>query len=167
MDMTVKDPKQFRNALGSFATGVTVVTTLDAEGKPVGMTANSFNSVSLDPMLVLWSIAKNANAYDSFVESNHFAIHILADDQQDLSQQFATKGIDRFAGLDYQRGHAEVPVLPHCSARFECDIEHRYDGGDHTILVGRVQHFEHNQKQPLVFHAGRYAQLEQAETIDS
>ncbi len=163
--MAVIDPKHFRNALGSFPTGVTVVTTLDANGNKVGMTANSFNSVSLEPMLVLWSIAKNANAFDAFNGSKHFAIHILNEQQQQVSNQFATKGIDRFEGIDYHSGLGNIPVLNDYCAVFECEIEHRYDGGDHVILVGRVQDFDQKEISPLVFHAGRYTQLALAEAV--
>lgn len=163
--MSVIDPKQFRNALGSFPTGVTVVTTLDKDGNKVGMTANSFNSVSLEPMLVLWSIAKSANAFDAFNNAKHFAIHILNEEQQGVSNQFAQKGIDRFDGIQYRSGHGDVPVLVDYTTVFECDIEHQYDGGDHVILVGRVQKFDHKDKAPLVFHAGRYTELAQAEAL--
>jgi 3-hydroxy-9,10-secoandrosta-1,3,5(10)-triene-9,17-dione monooxygenase reductase component len=164
MDMPVIDPKQFRNALGAFPTGVTVVTTLDRDGNKVGMTANSFNSVSLDPMLVLWSVAKSANAFDAFNSAEHFAIHILSESQQAVSSQFASKGVDRFEGVGHSLGHGGVPVLDDYCARFECDIEHRYEGGDHIILVGRVQAFDQQDKAPLVFHAGRYAELAKLET---
>lgn len=156
------DPKAFRNALGSFATGVTVITTLDKDGNKVGMTANSFNSVSLDPMLVLWSIAKTSNAFAIYNEAEHFAIHILGAEQQAISNQFASKGADRFAGIDTKAGIAGIPVLTDCKASFQCKLENRFEGGDHIILVGRVEEFETQEdKAPLIFHAGGYAELAQ------
>jgi len=158
--MSATDPKAFRNALGSFATGVTVVTTLDKDGNKVGMTANSFNSVSLDPMLVLWSIAKTANTFDTYNEADHFAIHILGAEQQNISNKFASKGVDRFEGIETKEGIAGIPVLTDCKAAFQCTIESRFEGGDHIILVGRVEAFETQEdKAPLIFHAGQYAQL--------
>jgi 3-hydroxy-9,10-secoandrosta-1,3,5(10)-triene-9,17-dione monooxygenase reductase component len=124
------------------------------------MTANSFNSVSLDPMLVLWSIAKTANAFDIFNEAEHFAIHILGSDQQNISNQFATKGIDRFEDIATEEGIAGIPVLSDCKASFQCSIENRFEGGDHIILVGRVADFAtQEEKSPLIFHAGKYAEL--------
>lgn len=155
----LRDPREFRNALGQFTTGVTVVTTLDADGNPVGMTANSFSSVSLDPMLVLWSVARSAGNFNAFNQADHFAIHVLHAGQQAVSNQFAAKGGDRFAGIDFDRGFQGVPALTDYCARFECSTEHRYEGGDHIILVGRVQHYDYTNKSPLIFHAGRYANL--------
>src|SRR5690348_851615 len=112
--------RQFRDALGAFATGVTIVTTRGARGEDVGLTANSFNSVSLDPPMVLWSLARKAKSLDAFLENPHFAVHVLAADQDELSRRFATQGIDKFAGLHLGRGSGEVPLLEGCSARFEC-----------------------------------------------
>lgn len=163
MDMRRKDPKEFRNALGQFATGVTVITTLDKDGNKVGMTANSFSSVSLDPMLVLWSIAKTAGAFEIFNEADHFAIHVLNADQQQVSNQFASKAVDRFEGIDCNVGHGGVPLLTDYSAVFQCDTEARYEGGDHIILVGRVVDFDYKSHAPLLFHAGRYADLPAAQ----
>lgn len=148
-----------RNALSSFATGVTIVTALGRDGQKVGMTANSFNSVSLDPALVLWSIGRNANCFDDFMGAKSYAIHVLAADQQPLSNLFATTGSDRFADLDCSEGLAGVPILPHYSSCFQCDIEHQYDGGDHVIMVGRVVAFTDNGLKPLLFHRGNYAEL--------
>ncbi|MBT8140541.1 MAG: flavin reductase family protein [Gammaproteobacteria bacterium] len=156
---TQNDPRAFRNALGQFPTGVTVITTLDGGGNRVGMTANSFSSVSLDPMLVLWSIAKTASAYDAFMQAKHFAIHVLSADQESTSQRFSAKDGDRFAGLDCENGHGGVPLLPEFAARFECTLESCYAGGDHDILVGRVEQFAHRDCIPLGFHAGRYINI--------
>lgn len=159
MDIQQIDPNAFRNALGQFATGVAVVTTLTDEAERVGMTANSFNSVSLTPPLVLWSIGKNSTNYEEFTKTEFFAIHILAAGQDAISNQFAQKDTDRFANLECRAGVHKVPILPEFAACFQCSIEHRYEGGDHTILVGRVVDFESRGHAPLLFHSGSYAKL--------
>ena len=156
MDNTI-DTKEFRNALGSFVTGVTIVTTRNVEGVDVGVTANSFNSVSLDPPLVLWSLAKSSGSVAAFEESDYFNVHILASDQEPLSNLFAKKGADKFVGLNVQRGLGETPLLEGCSARFQCKTAYRYEGGDHIILVGEVYNFESFERSPLAFLGGRYA----------
>ncbi len=151
------DVRAFRNALGSFTTGVTVVTTRDKAGHDVGLTANSFNSVSLDPPLVLWSLAKSSNSLPAFMEAEHFGVHVLAADQEPLSNLFAKRGADKFGALDVRRGHGGIPLLDGCAARFECRTAYRYAGGDHEIFVGEVVLFEHFGRAPLVYHNGRYA----------
>src|ERR1700750_2976420 len=112
--------KHCRGALGPFATGVTIVTSRDAEGADVGMTANSFNSVSLDPPMVLWSIGRHSSNFDIFVKASHFAVHVLSAEQEALATRFATRGIERFAGLQIQRGAGNTPLLEGCAARFQC-----------------------------------------------
>lgn len=151
------DPHQFRHALSTFATGVTIVTTQDADGVDVGMTANSFNSVSLDPPLILWSLAKSSLSLPAFAAAEYFAVHILASDQEMLSSRFAKRGEDKFADLPLGRGLGNVPLLADCAARFECHTTFRYEGGDHVIFVGEVQQFEQSQRAPLLYHGGRYA----------
>lgn len=159
MDIKDIDPREFRNALGQFPTGVTIVTTRDAKGTNVGMTASSFNTVSLDPPLVLWSIGKDAASYDTFMASEHFAIHVLAAGQDNLSNLFAQKGQDKFENIDCREGLQGLPILPDFAACFQCQVEHRYAGGDHTILVGRVMDFESHDREPLLFHGGRYKEI--------
>jgi flavin reductase (DIM6/NTAB) family NADH-FMN oxidoreductase RutF len=151
------DPRQFRDALGHFATGVTVVTTRDAGGQPVGVTVNSFSSLSLDPPLILWSLAKKSYSLAAFEAADGFAVHVLASDQQALSDRFARAGADKFTDLPFGAGPGELPLLPRCAAVFQCRTEHRYDGGDHLILVGRVQRFSTEDRPPLLFYRGRYA----------
>jgi flavin reductase (DIM6/NTAB) family NADH-FMN oxidoreductase RutF len=146
----------FRNALGSFTTGITIVTALGRDGQKIGMTVNSFNSVSLDPALVLWSIARDANCFEDFINAKSFAIHILSADQQDISNRFAKSGEDKFAGIESSEGLSGVPILPHYSACFQCNLEHQYEGGDHIILVGKVLKFVDNGHDPLVFYRGQY-----------
>jgi flavin reductase (DIM6/NTAB) family NADH-FMN oxidoreductase RutF len=153
--MTI-DPVGFRRALGCFPTGVAVATTLGADGKPVGITISSFNSVSLDPPLVLWSIDKSALCYEEFTTADYFAVNVLSLHELELSARFAQRTGDKFSGLDYRSGTGGVPILPEFAACFECASEHRYDGGDHTILVGRVVAFEDHDKEPLIFHRGQF-----------
>jgi 3-hydroxy-9,10-secoandrosta-1,3,5(10)-triene-9,17-dione monooxygenase reductase component len=157
MSETAIDPRKFRDALGAFTTGVTVVTTRDAEGVDVGITANSFNSVSLEPPMVLWSLAKASRSLPAFVAAQHFAVHILAADQDALSAQFAQRGMDKFANLTVERGRSGTPLLSGCAARFQCRTAFQYEGGDHVIFVGKVEEFDHSGHPPLVYHGGRYA----------
>lgn len=159
MNTSPFDPKQFRQALGAFTTGVTIVTTRGPEGQDYGLTANSFNSVSIDPPMVLWSINKDSSSARAFTEGSHFAVHILATDQEPLSNRFAKSGADKFADLDLQRGPSEIPLLDGCSARFQCKTTYQYEGGDHIILVGEVLAFDRFDKAPLVFHSGGYRRL--------
>lgn len=151
------DERQLRDALGRFATGVTVVTAMAPDG-PLGMTANSFASVSLDPPLVLWSPARRSRRFPAFEAASHFAIHVLARDQQALAERFARSG-HRFAGLAPGRGAGDAPLLEGCAARFECRHAAGYDGGDHLIMVGEVLRFETRDVPPLLYHRGRYTGL--------
>lgn len=151
------DAMEFRKALGSFATGVTIITARAADGAPIGLTANSFNSVSLDPPLVLWSLANNAMSFEAFRAAKHWAVHVLGSDQEDLSGRFARRGEDKFAGLDVEAGEGGVPLLRGCAARFECRTASQYQGGDHLIFIGEVLRFDRGEAAPLVFHGGKYA----------
>lgn len=135
------DGSRFRAAASQFMTGVTVVTTLDPEGTPVGFTANSFTSVSLDPPMVLFCLGQDSNTLTAFAAADGFVVHVLSADQQDLAVRFATKGIDRFAGTAWIPGEAGRPVLSEALATFECRTVHTYDGGDHLIFVGEVERF--------------------------
>lgn len=153
------DSREFRSALGAFATGVTIVTTRDPQGRPVGLTANSFNSLSLDPPMVLWALAKTSKNLPAFAAAQFFAVHILAADQQPLADRFAQRGADKFAGLEVDDGPGGVPLLRGCSARFQCRTAHQYEGGDHAIFVGQVISFERSERLALAFHGGTYASL--------
>ena len=150
------DVHEFRRALSCFATGVAVVTALDADGAKAGMTISSFNSVSLDPPLVLWSIAEDSYSYKVFIEAQYFAVNVLAMHQKDLSARFAQTGADKFEGIEVREGLNGVPILPEYAACFECRTEHRYEGGDHKIIVGRVLRFEDREADPLIFYRGRF-----------
>lgn len=151
------DARAFRTALGSFATGVTVITTCAADGTPVGLTANSFNSVSLDPPMVLWSLSRTAKSMPVFEQAQYFAVHVLAADQAALSARFARSGSDKFAQLPLETGIAGLPLLKDCAARFQCQTSFRHDGGDHLIFVGQVLEFDAYERPPLIYHAGQYA----------
>ena len=157
MQNTAFDSKEFRLALGTFTTGVTIITARSADGEPVGVTANSFSSVSLDPPLVLWSLAKSANSLSAFQAAEYFAVHILASEQVALSNRFASRGEDKFANLDVEQGLGGTPLLTACCTRMQCKTVHRYEGGDHIIYVGEVVDLVRNEAPPLVFLAGKYA----------
>lgn len=149
--------RAFRNALGSFTTGVTVVTAMTSDG-PIGMTVNSFASVSLDPPLVLWSPAKSSSRYGAFTAARHFAIHVLGADQDHLSAAF-TRGGNGFDGIEVRFNDEGVPVLPGTLARFECAEQGQHDAGDHTIIIGRVLRVAHRQGEPLCFSGGRFGRF--------
>jgi 3-hydroxy-9,10-secoandrosta-1,3,5(10)-triene-9,17-dione monooxygenase reductase component len=151
------DPKDFRRALGMFATGVTIVTASAEDGTPVGITANSFNSVSLEPPMVLWSLANNARSLPVFSATKHWNVHILSNEQEALSNRFARAGEDKFAGLTLDNSVNSAPLLPGCSARFQCRTAFQYEGGDHTIFVGEVVQYDSCALPPLLYVTGGYA----------
>lgn len=153
------DRRTLRDAFGSFATGVTIVTTAGPNGVDIGLTANSFSSVSLEPPMVLWSLARTSSNIDAFRNSGHFAVHILSADQETLSARFASKVLDRFEGLALDRGPDAIPMLQDCMASFACKLAYQYEGGDHVIFVGEIVDFSHSARKPLVFHGGRYGML--------
>lgn len=149
--------QEFRAALGMFATGVTIVTARTADGQPIGLTANSFNSVSLDPPLVLWSLAQAAASLPAFRAGSHYAINVLAADQRDLAERFALKGADRWAGVASSTGIGGAPLLTGAAATFECFNRSRYEEGDHLIFVGEVERCGWREgASPLLFHGGRF-----------
>ncbi|RKG34601.1 p-hydroxyphenylacetate 3-hydroxylase reductase component [Acinetobacter tianfuensis] len=153
------DSKAFRRALGNFATGVTIMTAQNAQGEKVGVTANSFNSVSLDPALILWSIGKRSSSYAVFAEATHFAVNILSADQIDLSNKFARSKDDKYANVEFDLGAGNAPVLKECSAVFECERYDILEGGDHWIILGRVVNFQDNGRSPLLYHQGAYSSV--------
>ncbi len=157
MQNTSFDPQAFRAALGTFTTGVTIITTQAEDGSPVGITANSFNSVSLNPPLVLWSLAKNARSLPVFSSGRHWNVHVLSTEQENLSGRFARQGEDKFAEVVLDNGVSEAPLLQDCTARFQCRTAFQYEGGDHVIFVGEVLAFDHSDRAPLAFQSGDYA----------
>ncbi len=148
--------RDLRNALGSFATGVTIITTRSAPGKLHGMTANSFTSVSLNPPLVLWSSSLYAQSLPAFQEGSHFVVNILAHDQIELSNKFAKTHDDKFADVDHIIPECGAPVLIGAAAHFECRNEFRHYGGDHIIFIGHVERFAYTDKPTLLFCRGKY-----------
>ncbi len=153
------DARDFRLALGSFATGVTVVTARAGDGRLAGLTANSFASVSLDPPLVLWSLSRRAPSLGVLLAATHFAIHVLAEDQHPLSVRFASPAADKYAGLDVSEGLGGAPLLGGVAALFECRRRATHDGGDHVIFLAEVERYTHAERAPLLFHRGRYGAL--------
>ncbi|HEX2546650.1 MAG TPA: flavin reductase family protein [Ramlibacter sp.] len=150
-------PQEFRAALGMFATGVTIVTARTDDGQVVGLTANSFNSVSLLPPLVLWSLSRAAASMDVFSAGSHYAINILAADQKPLAERFARRGVDRWSGVTFDEGAGGAPLLHGAAASFECFNRSRYEEGDHVIFVGEVERCTQRAgASPLLFHGGRY-----------
>ncbi|HSJ28480.1 MAG TPA: flavin reductase family protein [Acidimicrobiia bacterium] len=133
------DSRTLRDGFGEFMTGVTVVTTREADGEPTGLTVNSFSSLSLDPPLVLFAVDRDSNTFDAFELAVGFVVHVLAEDQEHLAVRFATRDVERFEGLDWSPGLDDLPVISGSLASFECRSEHVYDGGDHRIHVGRVE----------------------------
>lgn len=151
----VFSPREFRDALGMFATGVTIVTTRGDDGAPIGMTVNSFNSVSLDPPLVLWSLGHKATSLRAFSAAGHYAINVLTVEQRALAERFATRGIDRWADVAQRTGLHGVPLIEGAAAVFECANRSQYVEGDHTIFVGQVERCTHREgASPLLYHGG-------------
>lgn len=158
------DSRRFRDALGCFPTGVAIVTTSDANGKPVGLTCNSFSSVSLEPPLVLWSLRTTSKSVATFQNAGAFVINVLAEDQNILSNRFASSSIvNKFEGVSVSSGLHGIPIINACLASFECTTFAQYDAGDHVIFIGRVERFEHaGRADPLVFYRGMYMMLAQS-----
>ena len=153
------DPTALRHAFGSFPTGVTVVTTLDADGRPRGMTANSFTSVSLNPALLLVCIGHRAASFPAFAECRSFAVNVLREDQQEVSARFASKSALKFADVSTVVRQTGCPVLTDCLTWFDCTLHQRVDAGDHTVLFGRVEQFDTSRAAPLGFSRGRYVKV--------
>jgi len=159
--MTTFDQQDFKNALSTFATGIAVITTTYNNSEPVGITVNSFTSVSLEPPLVLWCLDNDADSYDIFVNCSNFAVHILHQDQELISQIFSTKNSSKFTHLDWETGKFGSPILKDCASCIQCETETSYAGGDHIILLGRVRALEiHEDKLPLIYHGGNYNVLD-------
>lgn len=152
------DQRELRQALGKYTTGVTIVTA-EVDGKKIGMTANSFSSLSLDPPLVLWSLRRNSTNFVDFLAATHFAVNVLSGSQIELSQRFAKSSPDKFVGVDHGVGLGDSPVFGNAAAIFECRTEAFHDGGDHMIVIGRVLKVVRTDQSPLAFAEGRYSAL--------
>lgn len=155
-DSSSIDPRDFRNALGSYATGVTVITAATPDGKRAGLTCNSFASVSLNPPLVLWSLVVYSPSMSIFQNASHFAVNVLGASQQSLATQFATRAEDKFAGVAWTPGLGDAPVLDNAVATFQCRAADRYHGGDHIIFLGAVEAYAYNRTEPLLFARGSF-----------
>lgn len=155
------DPRELRNVMGNFATGVTIITTKDTTGKPFGLTANAFSSLSLDPPLLLICVDKKVDCYACFEESKVFGVNFLSEGQDQLSTRFATKGIEKFEGVSYKLGALGVALLDGAVAHLECTLVNAYEGGDHTIYIGEIQTATVLSDRPLLFFRGKYYQLPQ------
>jgi len=151
--------EEFRHTLSHFASGVTIVTTREADGRPTGLTAAAFTSVSLDPPLVLVCVDRSSNSLAALIAYGRFAVHILADDQEALSRRFASKEDNKFSGVSFAPGKLDLPILDSALAVLECRTVHTYDGGDHTIFVGEVEAAHTGQGSPLLYYRGRYGRL--------
>ena len=156
------DGRALRRALGCFATGVAIVTAAAPGASPAGVTINSFASLSLDPPLVLWSLVRHSPSLARFRVATHFAINLLASDQEALSRRFASPVPDRFAGLDCAEGLGAAPLVPGCVARFECARAGEVEQGDHMLFIGRVERFWQSEAEALMYYRGRYVRAVQA-----
>ncbi|WP_298878999.1 flavin reductase family protein [uncultured Bradyrhizobium sp.] len=153
------DPRDFRNALGTYGTGVTIITATAPDGKPYGITCNSFASVSLNPPLVLWSLGVYSSSLTVFQNATHFTVHVLGTSQQALANKFAKSSDDKFAGVDWTPGLGNAPVLAESVASFQCRSVNRYYGGDHVIFLGAVEAYAYNANEPLLFARGMYGRF--------
>lgn len=159
------DPLDFRRTLGCFATGVTVITVLDGEGKPRGLTANAFSSLSLDPPQILVCIDHRADTFPVISQAKAFVVNVLAEEQREISQRFAGKGENKFEGVAHHPGGNGAPVLEGAIAVIECQVEQKHEAGDHTVFIGAVDRVEHAQGKPLLFFRGNYASLPEAAPV--
>ncbi|HET6838291.1 MAG TPA: flavin reductase family protein [Bradyrhizobium sp.] len=162
-DSSPIDPRDFRNALGTYATGVTIITAATSEGKPYGLTCNSFASVSLNPPLVLWSLLIYSQGMSIFQNASHFTVNVLGASQQALATKFAASSVDRFAGVAWTPGLGNAPVLADSVANFQCRAVNRYYGGDHVIFLGAVEAYAYNRQEPLLFARGGYGRFFKAD----
>jgi flavin reductase (DIM6/NTAB) family NADH-FMN oxidoreductase RutF len=152
--------EQFRAALSNFPSGVTVVTTKDADGRLHGITVSAFSSVSLDPPMILVCVDKRAGSHDALLQSRAFVVHILAEDHAHHSKNFASRNADKFAGIEYRKGISEIPVLENVLVTLECRLAHAHEGGDHTIFVGEIEKAEVREGNPLIYWKGDYRKLD-------
>jgi flavin reductase (DIM6/NTAB) family NADH-FMN oxidoreductase RutF len=162
-DHSPVDPRDFRNALGTFATGVTIITAVAPDGRPYGLTCNSFASVSLNPPLVLWSLGLYSSSLGAFQNATHFAVNILGASQQELANRFAKSSDDKFIGVAWTPGLGKAPLLADCVANFQCRAANRYYGGDHVIFLGAVEAYAYNRNEPLLFARGGYGRFTAAD----
>jgi flavin reductase (DIM6/NTAB) family NADH-FMN oxidoreductase RutF len=154
------DSTALRRCVGAFVTGVTVITALGADGQAEGITANSFSSLSLDPPLIVWSLRLSSRSFNTYKNAARFAVNILAEDQVDISNRFASSGVDRFEGVTYKPGLGGVPLIDGCVSYLECSLEASYPGGDHVLFVGRVERIHTYEGRPLAYGSGGYLSVQ-------
>ncbi|WP_239094237.1 flavin reductase family protein [Bacillus sp. B15-48] len=159
MTTNVTNESLFKEVLGNYPTGVTVVTTVTEDGTPLGLTVNSFASVSIDPLLILWSIDKRVSSHDVFKNTEKFAVHVLASDQSDVCSVFASKGVDRFANCDWKFSENNLPVIAGATGVLQCKTFKTIDAGDHTILIGQVIDIDSAKKEPLLYHKRNFGPI--------
>jgi flavin reductase (DIM6/NTAB) family NADH-FMN oxidoreductase RutF len=152
-------PELYRSVMGCFPTGVTVITAEGADGTRVGVTASSFNTVSMDPPLILWSLSLKAPSLNAFRQAEHFAVNVLADGQDFIARQFSRPAEDKFSGIATRPGVTGAPLIDGALAHIECRVVERYAGGDHEIMLGQVLSLGRDDGAPLVFHAGRFHRI--------
>ena len=162
------DPRTLRDAFGCFATGITVITTVDSDGTLYGVTANSFTSLSLDPPLCLFCLDYKAMSFEAFHASRHFAVNVLCEDQAGISTNFARSQPDKWNGIEYSIWETGSPILPGCLANLECDTHAIHEGGDHVIVVGRIREMAYREGdcRPLVYYKGRYSALSDGAAVN-
>lgn len=148
--------------MANYPTGVTVITTNDRGGRPIGLTVNSFASVSLDPLLILWSIDKSASTYESFMKAEKFAVHVLSDDQSDICSLFASKGIDRFHHCEWNYSNDRLPIISGVSSILHCHTYKTIEAGDHIILIGEVFDISSKNNPPLLYHRRKFGHIPKA-----
>ena len=170
-DQTAKESliaqRHLRDVLGRFPTGIAIVTSKDPQtNRPVGLAVSSFNSLSLDPPLILWSIGLKSTSLNAFRSHRYFAVNVLADDQEHLCKAFARSGADKFSGVNYDLGIADIPLLVGAAAHFQCETVERHPAGDHELYIGRVVDISTSKSEPLVFHGGSFRRLRPRENIN-
>ena len=158
-DSSPIDPRDFRTALGTFGTGVTIVTAMSADGTPYGVTCNSFASVSLNPPLVLWSLGMFSQGLPVFQNASHFTVNVLGTSQAPLALQFAKSTGEKFAGVQWKPGLGNAPIISGCVAQFQCRAVNRYYGGDHIIFLGAVEAYSYDSGEPLMFSRGGFGKF--------
>ena len=152
MGKKLEQINSFKEAMGNYPTGVTVVTAFNEDQKPMGLTVNSFASVSLEPLLILWSIDKRVTSYDAFLKVDKFSVNILAADQEDLCKLFSSKVDDRFSQCDWKKSELNLPVLTNTLSVLQCKVFKKVEAGDHTIIIGEVLDIQNESKEPLLYH---------------
>lgn len=161
----MKQISLFKEVMSNYPTGVSVITTYDTEQQPVGLTVNSFSSVSLNPLLILWSIDKNSTSYETFLQTGNFSVNILAADQTELCKLFATQHVNRFAQCEWRHSTGNLPVLSDPAAILQCEVYEKIEAGDHTIIIGQVFDIINNDVEPLLYHKRGFKNIATLENV--